>query len=387
MIDDFSFLINQLGEDRTQYFGAVSPPIIASSNFHYRTVAEMAKAVSDEENIPLYTRGNNPTTDILNKKLAALEGTEAAMAVASGSAAVGMAVMSVVKAGDHVVCIQNPYSWTMRLFSEYLHRFGISVTYVSGEDATSYLEATKSNTTLYYLESPNSLTFELQDVASIASAAKEKGITTIIDNSYASPLGMQPAKMGIDLVVHAATKYLAGHSDCVAGAIMGSKAAISKIFYGELMTLGAVISPFNSWLMLRSLRTLEIRINRVSETTQKVVDFLAQHPGIAKIHYPHHPSHPQYELAKKDLKIPMGLFSIELATEDPEKITKFCESLRHFLMAVSWGGYESLIWPALAYYEIRKGGLPVNLIRVSIGLESADDLIDDLDQALKKLQQ
>jgi len=385
MIDDFSFLINQLGEDRTQYFGAVSPPIIASSNFHYRTVAEMAKAVSDEENIPLYTRGNNPTTDILNKKLAALEGTEAAMAVASGSAAVGMAVMSVVKAGDHVVCIQNPYSWTMRLFSEYLHRFGISVTYVSGEDATSYLEATKSNTTLYYLESPNSLTFELQDVASIASAAKEKGITTVIDNSYASPLGMQPAKMGIDLVVHAATKYLAGHSDCVAGAIMGSKAAISKIFYGELMTLGAVISPFNSWLLLRSLRTLEIRIERVSQTTQKVVDFLSNHPGIAKIHYPHLPSHPQFEMAKRDIKIPMGLFSIELATEDPEKITRFCESLRHFLMAVSWGGYESLIWPALAYYDIRKGSLPVNLIRVSIGLESADDLIADLDQGLKHI--
>ena len=131
-MDDLSFLLNQLGEDRSSYFGAVSPPIIPSANFRYTTVADMAKAVSDEENIPLYTRGNNPTTDILNKKLAALEGTEAAMAVASGSAAVSMAVMSVVKAGDHVVCIQNPYSWTMRLFSEYLHRFGISVTYVSG---------------------------------------------------------------------------------------------------------------------------------------------------------------------------------------------------------------------------------------------------------------
>ena len=384
-MDDLSFLLNQLGEDRSSYFGAVSPPIIASANFRYTTVADMAKAVSDEENIPLYTRGNNPTTDILNKKLAALEGTEAAMAVASGSAAVSMAVMSVVKAGDHVVCIQNPYSWTMRLFNEYLPRFGVTVTYVSGENAASYLEATQENTTLYYLETPNSLTFELQDVASIASAAKEKGITTVIDNSYASPLGMQPAKIGIDLVVHAATKYLAGHSDCVAGAIMGSKAAISKIFYGELMTLGAVISPFNSWLLLRSLRTLEIRIERVSQTTQKVVDFLSNHPGIAKIHYPHHPSHPQFEMAKRDIKIPMGLFSIELATEDPEKITRFCESLRHFLMAVSWGGYESLIWPALAYYDIRKGSLPVNLIRVSIGLESADDLIADLDQGLKHI--
>ncbi len=384
-MDDLSFLLNQLGEDRSSYFGAVSPPIIASANFRYTTVAEMAKAVSDEENIPLYTRGNNPTTDILNKKLAALEGTEAAMAVASGSAAVSMAVMSVVKAGDHVVCIQNPYSWTMRLFNEYLLRFGVTVTYVSGENAASYLAATQENTTLYYLETPNSLTFELQDVAEIAKAAKTKGIKTVIDNSYASPLGMQPAKMGIDLVVHAATKYLAGHSDCVAGAIMGSKAAISKIFYGELMTLGAVISPFNSWLLLRSLRTLEIRIERVSQTTQKVVDFLANHPGIAKIHYPHHPSHPQFKMAKRDIKIPMGLFSIELATEDPEKITRFCESLRHFLMAVSWGGYESLIWPALAYYDIRKGSLPVNLIRVSIGLESADDLIADLDQGLKHI--
>ena len=151
------------------------------------------------------------------------------------------------------------------------------------------------------------------------------------------------------------------------------------------MTLGAVIAPFNSWLLLRSLRTLEIRIERVSQTTQKVMEFLSNHPGISKIHYPHHPNHPQYEMAKRDIKIPMGLFSMELATEDPTKISQFCESLRHFLMAVSWGGYESLIWPALAYYDIRKGSLPVNLIRVSIGLESAEDLIADLEQGLKHL--
>jgi cystathionine beta-lyase/cystathionine gamma-synthase len=383
-MDDLSFILNQLGEHRNEYSNAVTPPMINSSNFCFPTVHEMRIAVADEENNALYTRGKNPTTDILNQKLAALEGTDAALTVSSGSAAVSMAVLSIVKSGDHIVCIQNPYSWTMRLFSEYLQRFNISVTYVSGENAESYEKAIQTNTTLFYLESPNSLTFQIQDIQSIANLAKSKGIKTIIDNSYSSPLGTRPKELGIDLIVHAATKYLAGHSDCVAGVIMGNREDISRIFYGEFMTLGAIISPFNSWLLLRSLRTLEIRIERISKTTKKIIEFLNQHEAIEAIYYPHLPSNPDYELACKQMRYPMGLFSILLTTKNEEKIIQFCESLKHFLMAVSWGGYESLIWPAIAYYDIRKGDLPINLIRVSIGLEKAEDLISDLDQALLK---
>jgi len=170
----------------------------------------------------------------------------------------------------------------------------------------------------------------LQDIEAVAAIAQKHKIISIIDNSYASPLLQQPAKMGIDLIVHSGTKYLGGHSDALAGVLCGSKGHIKKIFEGELMTLGAVISPFNAWLLLRGLRTLPIRMQRVAETTPKIVDFLANHPKVSKVYYPFHQSHPQYELAKKQMKTPAGQFSIELKAESIEQVELFCNSLRSF---------------------------------------------------------
>ncbi|AMM50151.1 cystathionine beta-lyase [Rufibacter sp. DG15C] len=385
---DLSYILNELGEDRAAYFNAVAPPIIQSSNFACPTVEDFKFALQHEAEVDFYTRGNNPTVDILEKKIAALEGMEHAIAFGSGIAAVSAAVLSQVKAGDHVVCVNKPYTWANALMKKFLPRFGVEVTMVDGTDPENYRLATKENTVLYYLESPNSFTFELQDIAAIAAIAKEKSIFTIIDNSFASPLYQNPAAMGIDLVVHAATKYISGHSDVMGGIICGSRERINRIFEHEYMTLGAVLSPHDAWLLIRGLRTLPVRMERIAATTRQVIAFLEQHPEVAKIYWPFLPSNPQYELAKKQMRNNTGQFTIQLATEDVPEIERFCDSLQHFLMAASWGGHESLIYPTVASYRDSnyKSNLPYNLIRFYIGLEEPDYLIKDLEQAFTKMK-
>ncbi|WP_347159806.1 trans-sulfuration enzyme family protein [Pontibacter chitinilyticus] len=384
---DISYIINELGEEREQYFNAVAPPIIQSSNFACSTVAEMRHKMQHEVDEYMYSRGNNPTVTILEKKLAALEGAEHALAFGSGIAAVSAAVLSQVKAGDHVVCVRHPYSWTNKLLHEFLLRFGVTTTFVDGTDAGNYRQAIRPNTTVLYLESPNSFTFELQDIAAVVAIAKEHGCTTIIDNSFASPLYQQPIKLGVDLVVHSCTKYIGGHSDVMGGVVCGARASINKIFRQEYMTLGAVLAPHAAWLLLRGLRTLPLRMARVAATARQVVDYLVQHPKVERVLFPFLPSHPQYELARKQMHNNSGQFSILLQTTEPTKVDLFCDSLKRFLMAASWGGHESLIFPVSATYtsDTMKTDLPVNLIRFYVGLEEPEYLIQDIEHALAKL--
>ena len=385
---DISYILNELGEDREAHFGSVSTPIYQSSNFCFPNVAAMRSCLADEMDVPFYTRGNNPTVTVLRKKLAALEGAEEALVFASGSAAVGAAVMSGLKAGDHVVCVQKPYSWTTKLLDKILGRFGVESTYIDGTKIENWEAACKPNTKLFMLESPNSWTFELQDIPAVAALAKSKGIRTVIDNSYASPLNQQPIAMGIDITVHSASKYLSGHSDMVAGVLCCSRKIAEEIFQGEYMTLGGIISPNEAWLMIRGLRTLQIRMDRVAETTPKVVAFLEQHPKIEKPIYPFAESHPQHELAKKLMKKGTGQFSILLKADDIAACERFSDSLKRFLLACSWGGHESLIFPMCTLYDSMnyKGSpLPWNFFRFYTGLEDADALIADLAQALAKV--
>lgn len=384
---ELSYLLNELGEDRELYFNSVAPPIIQTSNFSCKTVDDLRNALLHESEVDFYTRGNNPTTDILEKKVAALEGAEHALAFGSGIAAVCAAVMSQVGAGEYIVSIEKPYSWTNTLMKKYLPRFGVEVTFVDGREAQNFEKAIKPNTKVFYLESPNSFTFELQDIAAVSKIAKAHNITTIIDNSFATPLFQQPIALGVDIVIHAATKYIGGHSDTMGGIICSTHERITKIFENEYMTLGGIISPFNSWLLLRGLRTLPIRMERIAETTRKVVAYLAQNPKVQKIFWPFQESDPQYELAKKQMRNNSGQFTIQLKTEKIEEIDLFCNSLQHFLMAASWGGHESLIYPTATSYNAGnyKSHLPPNLIRFYIGLEDADYLINDLEQAFAKI--
>lgn len=382
---DLSYIINELGEERDNYFNAVAPPIVQTSNFAFKKVAHLRKAFEDEMGGYLYSRGLNPTTDILRKKLAALDGAEDCLVFGNGAAAIFAGVMANVKAGDHIISVRNPYTWAQRTFDVILARFGVTTTYIDGRSIENFEKALRPNTTFIYLESPNSWVFELQDLKAVAALARKRGITTLIDNSYCTPLFQKPITLGIDLAMQTATKYISGHSDTLGGVLTGSCAQMKKIFDSEYLNVGSGISPFNAWLLIRGLRTLPARLEKITRTTEAVTGFLKQHPKIDQVIFPFDASFPQLELARAQMTGACGLFTFTLRQKSLDSITQFCESLKHFLMAVSWGGHESLVLP-------KSAGLPVadyrpdvpehQYIRMYTGLEEAPYLIADLEAAL-----
>ena len=383
-----SEILNHLGETREDYFQAVSPPIIQTSNFMFRDLADFRQSFANELDHHIYSRGNNPTVAILRKKIAALEGAEDALMLGSGAAAIATAVISQVQAGDHIVCVNAPYSWTNKLIGEVLPRFSVTHTFVDGRNIQEIENALQPNTRLLYLESPNSLTFEIQDLAACAKLAKARNITSCIDNSYASPLFQNPISLGIDMVVHSATKYLNGHSDVVMGTICGSRKKIQEIFDTEFMTFGAIVSAHDAALVLRGLRTLDLRLQRSNESAWKIAQYLEQHSKVERVVHPFLSSFPQQELAKRQMRGTGGLFSAYLRVERMEQMETFVHHLKRFLLAVSWGGHESLIMPSIGFYNIpgRKAStVPWNLVRFYIGLEDPDWLLADLEQAFEAL--
>jgi len=345
---DLSYILNELGEDREAYFNAVAPPIIQTSNFAFNKVDDLRKAFADEASTFLYSRGNNPTTSILCKKLAALDGAEDCLVFNSGAGAIFAAVFANVKSGDHIISVDKPYSWAQKLFNELLPRFNVDTTYVDGRDIENFRKAIQPNTKIIYLETPNSWSFYLQDLKQVAQLARQKNIITICDNSYCSPLYQKPIGFGIDMTLQSATKYIGGHSDVVAGVLCGSKKMMLKIFNGEFMNIGIGTTPFNAWLLIRGLRTLKIRLEKISATTPKIVNYLKQHLKVESVVFPFDEEFPQYALAKEQMVGACGLFSFTIKAKTILEVEKFCEGLQHILMAVSWGGYESLIIPGCA---------------------------------------
>jgi cystathionine beta-lyase/cystathionine gamma-synthase len=378
---DISYIINHLGEDHASYFNAIAPPIIQTSNFAFETVDDLRKAFEDEMGGYLYSRGLNPTVDILRKKLAALDGAEDALVFNNGAAAIFAGVVANVKAGDHVLSVHHPYTWTAHLFDKILSRFGVTVTYADGSDTAAFLSHVKPNTTFIYLESPNSWWLDIQDLRAIADFAKPRGIVTLIDNTYCTPIYQRTTDFGIDIAMQTATKYIGGHSDTLGGVLSGSSEMMRKIFLSEYLCAGNGIQPFNAWLLLRGLRTLPARLDRITQSTLKVLEFLKTVPQVESLIFPLDPSFSQYELAKRQMKGASGLISFYIKAENIESIEKFCNSLMAFRMAVSWGGHESLIIPKCA--GIKQSEFDVNnpthrLIRLYIGLEEPDFLINDL---------
>jgi len=385
---DLSYILNELGEERENYFNAVSPPIIQTSNFTFKTVGDFRKALGDEFEATLYSRGQNPTLNILRKKLAALDGAEDALVFSSGIAAITVPILALVKQGDHIVSVENPYSWTIKLFNYFLPKFGITTTFVDGSDVQNIQNAIQPNTKLIYLESPNTFSYDLQDLQAVSRIAKQKGIFTMIDNSYCGPLFQQPVKFGIDLVAQSATKYIGGHSDVVAGVVTGSKALITQIFDNEFLNIGPALSPHSAWLLIRGLRTLPLRMQRSFETATKVTDWLGKHLAVETVIWPFNPNFKQLELAHKQMQGCGGMFSFTLKNSSVKSIEAFCNNLQHILMAVSWGGHESLITPSIAGItnEAYDQKNPRHqLIRMYVGLEDADYLTKDLEQALATL--
>jgi cystathionine beta-lyase/cystathionine gamma-synthase len=385
---DLSYILNHLGEDRESWRGAVSPPIYQSSIFAFPSVAAFRDGFRDEFRRTTYTRGNNPTVEVLRKKVAALEGAEDCLMFGSGAGAISAAVMASVGAGDHVVCVQRPYSWTRAVIRDLLGRFGVTSTFVDGTDIGNIERALTAQTKLIVLESPNSMTFEQQDLAAVAQLARARKIRTLCDNSYATPLNQAPIALGIDMVAHSATKYLNGHSDVVSGALCASEKIIRDVFRGPFMTCGAILSPHDAWLMIRGLRTLPIRLQRIAQTTQQVLAFVKGHARIEHVYYPTDTSNPQFALSQQQMRGGSGLLTLRLRVDDVAGVERFCDALKRFLMTVSWGGYESLLFPVCAVHPANAplaaggGSLPLSLVRLSIGLEEPEVLIADLEQAL-----
>ena len=385
---DISYIINELAEDRENYFNAVSPPIMQTSNFVFKKVDDMRKAFADEYSTYIYSRGRNPTIDILRKKLAALDGAEDCLVFNNGAAATFAAVLANVKSGDHIVCVDKPYSWTQKLCNDILPRFNVTTTYIDGTAIENFERAILPNTTLIYLESPKSWDYKLQDLKAVADLAKAEGIVTIIDNSYCTPLYQRPIEYGIDLTMQTATKYIGGHSDTLGGVLSGKKEMIEKIFNSEYMNIGSGIQPFNAWLLIRGLRTLPARLDRITASTNKVVAYLKNHPKVESVIFPFDESFPQYALARQQMSGACGLMTFIIKTNTIEGIEKFCEDLQHFFMAVSWGGHESLVIPkcsGIQRPDFNAANREHRMLRLYVGLEDADYLIKDLDQAFEKL--
>lgn len=385
---DLSYILNELAEDRENYFNAVSPPIMQTSNFVFNTVDEMRKAFADEYSVFLYSRGKNPTTEILRKKLAALDGAEDCLVFNSGAAAIFAAVFAHVKSGDHIVSVNKPYTWAQKMFDTILPRFGVTTTYIDGREIENFERAIFPNTTVIYLESPNSWDYALQDLEAVAELARSENIITIIDNSYCTPLYQKPIEMGIDLSLQTATKYISGHSDTLGGVLCGSKKMMERIFNSEFMTVGSGISPFNAWLLIRGLRTLPARLDRITATTHQVVSYLKQHPKVESLLFPLDESFPQYGLAKKQMKGACGLLTFTIKAGNMGQVEKFCESLQHIFMAVSWGGHESLIIPRCSGIDpaaFDAANPEHRMLRLYAGLEDPEYLIKDLEQAFEKL--
>ena len=385
---DLSYILNEFAEERENYFNAVSPPIMQTSNFVFNTVAEMRKAFADEYSTYLYSRGKNPTVEILRKKLAALDGAEDCLVFNSGAAAIFVAVLANVKAGDHIVSVDKPYTWAQKMFDNILPRFGVTTTYIDGTKIENFERAILPNTTVIYLESPNSWDYALQDLKAVAELAKAENITTIIDNSYCTPLYQKPIEMGIDLTLQTATKYISGHSDTLGGVLCGTKQMMERIFNSEYMTVGSGISPFNAWLLIRGLRTLPARLDRITASTKKVIDYLKQHPKVESLLFPLDESFPQHQLAKEQMTGGCGLLTFIIKAEQIRQIEKFCEDLQHIFMAVSWGGHESLVIPKCSSIQpddFNAANKEHRMIRLYVGLEDPEYIIKDLEQAFEKL--
>ena len=365
--------------------GDVVVPIHLSSTFARR---EVEKPTGGYE----YSRSGNPTRHTLEKRLAVLENARFGLAFSSGLAAETVLCMTLLKSGDHVIAFDDLYGGTKRLFNTIFNRnFGVEFSYVDARDKENIKRGIKENTRLIWLETPTNPLMRLCDLKGISDIAREKGILTVVDNTFMSPYFQRPLDFGIDIVVHSTTKYLNGHSDSVGGAIMLSDEDIYNKLKFNQNAIGAILSPFDSYMVLRGIKTLAIRMDRHSQNAIDIARYLESHPKVRNVYYPGLKSHPQFEMARRQMSGFGGMISFEM-DGGLEEARAFLEGLRIFSLAESLGGVESLIeHPALMTHasipkeEREKVGITDSLIRVSVGIEDVDDLKEDLDNALRRV--
>lgn len=373
-------ICTHLGDEYGKFCGAIVPPIFQNSLFVHPT--DVNGVTTGEYS---YTRMSNPTTDIAERKIAALEGGDGALCFSSGMGAISSAILHFVSAGCHIVLVATAYSCTMDFVKNYLQpKFNVTYTLVNGDSPAEIEAAMRPDTKLIYLESPSTALFRMQDLDAVAAIAKRHGAGTVIDNTYATPLHQQPLKHGIDISCHTASKYMGGHSDIVAGALSANEAIIRSIQSRERALLGSNMDPHQAWLLLRGLRTLPLRLKQHGENARKVAAFLERHPKVEKVYYPGSATYEQKELFDRYLTGTNGLMSF-VPRGTREQISAFVRHLHAFQNGCSWGGFESLALHLTYGEEAREYGLPADLVRIHVGLESVDTLITDLDEGLNRL--
>jgi len=381
------------GEEFNNTKSVVSPIYQTSTYFVSENIAEFAQSTSTVKYPEFYHRHGNPTSSQAAAVIAALEKTEDALILSTGMAAISTAILAVMKAGDHIVAQHTHYAATKTFLKDFLSEYGVEVTQVDQTDNNAIRESIKPNTKLIYIETPSNPNLEITDLEFVGRLGKEKGIITMIDNTFASPINQVPSEFGIDVIIHSATKYLGGHSDLTAGAVCSSKEIIAKVWKRSLL-LGASLSPFDSWLLLRGLKTLALRVRQINENALALAKWLEKQSLIEKVGYVGLESHPQHELAKKQMKGFTGMLVIEIAGENAfERAQIILNSLEVFANAVSLGGVESLIAHPASMWgsnqteeQKRKSGITDGTLRISVGIEHIDDLIADFNQAISKIQ-
>ena len=374
------------GENKFRVSAPVGTSIARTANFTFANTEEMKRWADGKSSAYIYTRYGNPTLAIAEEKIAALEGAQAAIVAASGMAAISSALLSILKAGDEVIATRALYGGSYRLMRDIFPRMGIVVRHVE-TDLAGIERLVNPRTRALYIESPTNPTLRLVDLQKAVSFAKEWDLLSLIDNTFATPVLQKPIKMGFDLVLHSATKYLAGHSDVIAGVTAGSHSLIEKI-RDMIIYLGGSMDPEAAFLLIRGMKTLEVRVRRQCETALAVARYLEKHPKVARVHYPGLPSHPDHKLAKRQMKGFGAMMAFDLKG-GLVAARRFCDRTRVFLLAASLGSVESLVVLPIysSHYrmsvaELRSAGVGPGTVRVSIGLEDPADLIEDLRQAL-----
>lgn len=374
-----------VGEDpRSMQHGDVVIPIHLSTTFAKSSVSEVDKGY-------VYSRTGNPTRDALEAKLAALEGGKYALAFSSGLAAEATVLLALLDKGDHVVAFDDLYGGTRRLFNRVMSRYGIKFTYVDARDPANVEKAISDRTRMIWIETPTNPLMKLADIKAIAEIANRKDVILVVDNTFATPYFQNPLVLGAHIVVHSVTKYIAGHSDVVGGAVIVNDEDLHTRLRFHQNAVGAILSPFDSWLVMRGLKTLALRMERHQANAIAIAKYLEEHPLVERVYYPGLPSHPQHDLARRQMKGYSGMLSFEIKG-GLRNAVKFVESLRIFSLAESLGGVESLIEiPSLMTHasvpadERERIGIRDSLIRISVGIEDLDDLIEDLDRGFKVL--
>lgn len=386
----FETLAVHAGEDLEQNHGSVSVPIYNASVFAFSDADEGAAIHNFQKEGYFYGRLGNPTQTALEKAVAELESAENAYALASGMAAVSAAILSNVKSGDHIVAPESMYSTTTLFLKEIAEKFGVETTFIDATKAENYRDAIKENTKIFWLETPSNPLLKITDIEAVAKIAGENSIISVIDNTFAAPYNQQPVKLGVDLIIHSATKYFGGHSDLTAGLIVGNNDLVEKAKHSIGKLYGGNIAPQVAWLVLRGIKTLALRVKQHNENASAIANMLSKHPKVSATFYPGLEQHQNHHIAKKQMRGFGGMIAFDVGSVKAGK--DLVNNVEICTLATSLGGVETIIQHSasmthatLPREERLKAGVTDGLIRLSVGIENADDLIADLENALSKI--